>query len=387
MTPRERIRATLDHKRPDRVPMMVSARNEVEEALMRHYGVATFRDVLEVLDADLWRSAGATITRPGFTERVNGEITGDFGSSGPAIVHDERTYEDLFGVVSRVGTDGKYVEWVDGPFTATDDLDSFDWPRPEDVVVPPALQPTVTAYQEAGYWVSGSGGRHPFKQSWHMRGFENFLCDYLANPAFVERMYERLLALDVAACRAAAEAGCDMIDYWGDVAMQDRMILPPDAWRRLDKPVWAEIIRATREVKPDIVFFFHSDGDISPIIDDLIEVGFDIINPIQPECMDPARVKQRWGERVTLFGGGSVQRTLPFGSPDDVRREVEYLIETCAYDGGYILEASNVIGFDCPVENVATFFETGRDYDLSKLTGPPRTIPDQPPCMSVPINV
>lgn len=387
MTPRERMTATLEHRKPDRVPMQVNARQEVEEALVAHYGVSNFREVLEVFDADLWRSVGAKIRRASYTKRADGEITGDFGATGRVIVHDERTFEDLFGVVERVGKDGKYLEWVDGPFTKTDDLDSFDWPTPEEIEAPTDMQERVKALQDEGYWVSGSGGRHPFKQSWHMRGFENFLCDYLANPAFVEAIYGRVMALNIAACRAAAEAGVDMIDYWGDVAMQDRMILPPEQWRRLDKPVWAEIIRATREVKPDMVFFFHSDGDISPIVDDLLEVGFDIINPIQPECIDPARFKQRWGDRCTMFGGGSVQRTLPFGSVDDVRREAEYLLTCCAYDGGYVLEASNAISFDCPAENVAAFFETGRDFDLSALAGPPDAIPDHPPCMDIAIEV
>lgn len=387
MTPRERMKATLEHRRPDRVPMQVNAREEVERALVEYYGVSTFAEVLEILDADLWRSVGARIRRAGYTKRATGELTGDFGSTGRVIVHDERTFEDLFGVVERVGRDGKYLEWVDGPFTKTDDLDSFDWPTPEEVEVPADLADRVKALQQAGYWVSGSGGRHPFKQSWRMRGFENFLCDYLANPAFVEAIYARIMRLNIAVCRAAAAAGVDMIDYWGDVAMQDRMIVPPEAWRRLDKPVWAEIIRATRQVKPDIVFFFHSDGAIAPIVDDLIEVGFDIINPIQPECIDPARFKERWGARCTMFGGGSVQRTLPFGTVDDVRREVEYLLTCCAYDGGFVLEASNAIGFDCPVANVAAFFETGRDFDLRQLTGPPATIPDHPPCMDVAIRV
>jgi len=386
MTPRERMRATLAHRQPDRVPMALYARTEVQQALVRHYGVSRFEEVLELLDADMFRGAGATVRRESFERRAVGELSGAFGSTGKVIVHDERTYEDRFGVIHRIGTDGKYIEWAGGPFSASDDLDAFDWPLAAEVEVPADLASRAQAYRDQGYWVVGSGGPHPFKQSWNMRGFENFLCDYIANPAFVEAMYARLLPLNVSCCRAAAAAGCDMVMYWGDVAMQDRMIVPPERWRDLDKPVWAEIIRAAREVKPDLAFFFHSDGDISPIVDDLIEIGFDIINPIQPECVDPARFKQRWGERCTMFGGGSVQRTLPSGTLDDVRREVEYLLTCCAYNGGYVLEASNMISFDCPVENVATFFETGRDFDLSQLSGPPETIPDHPPCMDVPVG-
>ncbi len=119
------------------------------------------------------------------------------------------------------------------------------------------------------------------------------------------------------------------------------------------------------------------------IIDDLIEVGFDVLNPLQPECLNPGLVKARWGDRITLDGGGSVQRTLPFGSLDDIRREIDFLMTTCAYNGGYMLRPSNVVGFDCPVQNVVTYLEMARDYDLSKLDGPPDVIPDPPPCMRV----
>ncbi|KKK82169.1 hypothetical protein LCGC14_2806070, partial [marine sediment metagenome] len=202
----------------------------------------------------------------------------------------------------------------------------------------------------------------------------------------VDAIYDRIVRYDVAVCRASAAAGVDMIDYWGDVAMQDRMIVPPDSWRALDKPAWRTIIAETRKVNPDVKFFFHSDGDIRPIVDDLIEVGFDIINPIQPECVNPAEFKAKWGDRITLDGGGSVQRTLPFGSIDDVRREVDFLMTNCAYNGGYVFRASNAVGFDCPIANVVAYYEMARDYDLSRLTGPPDEVPDRPPCMDVRIS-
>ena len=174
-----------------------------------------------------------------------------------------------------------------------------------------------------------------------------------------------------------------MIQYWGDVAMQDRMIVPPESWRRLDREFWRRLIAGTREVNPDVRFFFHSDGNTVEIIPDLIEVGFDVINPLQPECVNPAEIEAEWGSRITLDGGGSVQRTLPFGTVEDVRREVDFLIRCCAYDGGYVFRASNAVSFDCPVENVVAFYELARDYDLSRLRGPPEVIPDPPPCMGV----
>jgi len=386
MNPRERMIATLNRRKPDRVPIQLGWRGEVFDAVREHFGVETNGEVARLLGADLTRSAGPKTRWKEYEKRTNGTLKGQYAWMGPVILHDERTFEGPWGVVQRVGTDGKYLEWVDGPFADTDDLDSFDWPGETVIEDDPELPAKVDAFKRQGYWVLGASGVHPFKQAWHMRGFENFLCDYVANPEFVEALYDRILDYTIAMCRRSAAAGVDQLAFWGDVAMQDRMIVPPEHWRRLDKPVWRRIITETRKVNPDVRFFFHSDGDVTPIIDDIIEVGFDILNPLQPECLNPAHVKAKWGKQITLDGGGSVQRTLPLGTLEDVRREVDFLIRTCAYDGGYVFRASNVVSFDCPVENVVTFYELARDYDLSRLEGPPDEIPE-PPCMSIEVHV
>ncbi|MCX7806547.1 MAG: hypothetical protein N3A38_15380 [Planctomycetota bacterium] len=384
MTPRERMLATLNHRMPDRVPIQLGWRDEVMEAVKKHYGVETEGEVARILDADICRGCGGIRTKwPEYEKRINGELRGPFGNIGKTVLLDERTFVDEWGVVERVGQNGKYLEWVDGPFAKTDDLDSFDWPTEANIVEEPGLKEKVAGLKKQGYWVTGPGGTHPFKQAWRMRGLENFLCDYVANPEWVEAIQDRILKYNLAICRRAAAAGVDMISYWGDVAMQNRMMVPPDMWRRLDKQFWKRLIKGTREVNPEVRFFFHSDGNIMEIIEDLIEVGFDIINPIQPECVNPALIKKKWGSRVTLDGGGSVQRTLPFGTLEDVRREVDFLMRYCAYDGGYIFRASNAVSFDCPVQNVVAFYEMARDYDLSKIKGPPDDIPERPPCMDV----
>ncbi len=383
MNPRQRIIATLEHQKPDRVPILLFWRDEIWEAVKKHYRVETAGEVARILEADLYRYAEIDTRWPDFEKRINGELNGPFGHIGQTILHDERTFEDPWGVVERVGTDGKYLEWVNGPFVENNDLDAFPWPSQDDLVYDPDnLAESVRVFQEEGYWVSCLNGVHPFKQAWRMRGMENFLCDYVADPEWVEAIHERFLAYNLAINRAYAAAGVDMFEYWGDVAMQQGMMVSPESWRRLDKQFWKRLIKGTREIKPDARFFFHSDGDITLIISDLIEIGFDIINPLQPECLNPAMIKKIFGRRLTLDGGGSLQRTLPFGAIEDIKREVDFLLRCCAYDGGYIFRASNVVGFDCPTDNVVAYYEAARDYDLSQLEGPPAEIPE-PPCMSI----
>ncbi|MBI4025866.1 MAG: hypothetical protein HY360_12850 [Verrucomicrobia bacterium] len=183
----------------------------------------------------------------------------------------------------------------------------------------------------------------------------------------LEAIYDPLFALAADMCVRMARAGVDMINIVGDVAMQDRIIMGGAALRRADKPRFAKLIAAGRAVNKDLHFFFHSDGKLTDLMDDLVDIGFDVINPIQPECMDPLEIKKRWGHRITLHGCISLQRTLPFGSVADVKREVETLVRECGRNGGLVLMPSNVIQPDTPVENIIACYHTARDLNRSTL--------------------
>ena len=248
MTPRERMIATLHHQKPDRIPIQFTLCDELMERVKRHYRVETGLEVERILDADIEREVGVTTLWPDYEKRTNGELNGPFGRVGRTVLRDARTFEDRWGVVQRVGDDRNYLQWVGGPFVNTDDLDAFNWPGADRIVDDPDLPSRVRKLKDEGYWVCGSGGVHPFKHAWRMRGFENFLCDYIANPEWVEAIYDRIVRYNLEHCRRAAAAGVDAIQYWGDVAMQDRMIVPPDRWRALDKPVWQRLIAETRKV-------------------------------------------------------------------------------------------------------------------------------------------
>jgi len=196
--------ATLSHRKPDRVPIQLGCREEIMEGLRRHYGVQTNGEVAEILDADLCRTVTAATRFPRFAERLAQQPPERLGVSGSdrVIWHDEQTFEDHWGVAQRFGADGKYLQWISGPFVETDDIDGFPWPSDDDFQPPADLARQVAAYNRKGYWVTGSGPVHPFKQAWHMRGFENFLCDYVLNPAWVERIYRRLVEFNLRSCRA-----------------------------------------------------------------------------------------------------------------------------------------------------------------------------------------
>jgi len=136
----------------------------------------------------------------------------------------------------------------------------------------------------------------------------------------------------------------------------------PDMWRRFMKTRWAKVWSAARTIKPDIEIFYHSDGNILDIIPDLIEIGVTILNPIQPECLDPLMVKRRFGDRIVLHGTIGTQTTMPFGTPDQVRQTVRERVERLGADGALILAPTHVLEPEVPLANVEAFFEACREY-------------------------
>ena len=235
------------------------------------------------------------------------------------------------------------------------------FPTPEDVREPERYAARVAELKAENRFVCGEVD-NPFKRLWHLRGYENALVDYLANPEVLEAVYDRLFAVVGELCVRMARAGVDMVKVVGDVSMQDRITMGPASWRKFDKPRWGRLIDACRAENPETVFFFHSDGKLDDLIDDLVEVGFTVINPIQPECMNPIEVKRRWGDRITMHGGISIQRTLPFGTVEEVRREVETLVRHCGYNGGLVVMPSNNIQPDTPIENILACYDAAREF-------------------------
>jgi len=368
MTPRERILTAMNHELPDRVPLHYWGRSDVNRALMQYLGLNNWHDVLRHLGCDGWAGVGLRLRFPAWevrTDKVAKE--GDWPGAGkPYVWHDEVTFEDEWGVVQRIGSNGRYVEYVRGPLADADDPDEYDFPGPDRIVDDPTLPERVRQLQRQGYFVHG-GVEQPYKTAWRLRGMEKNLMDYLLNRDFKEKLYDRIFATCEEICRRLVSAGVDMFEIGGDIAMHDRVIMGARIWREVEKPRLARLIGIARAINPRVHVFLHSDGNLMEIMDDLVEIGFDVINPIQPECMDPAEVKRRWGDRITLHGCGSIQRVLPFGSVADVRRHVRDLIATCGRNGGLVLGPANVLQPDIPLKNILTFYDTALKYDLRRL--------------------
>jgi uroporphyrinogen-III decarboxylase len=142
-----------------------------------------------------------------------------------------------------------------------------------------------------------------------------------------------------------------MIWLGDDVGAQNAMLISPKHWRRYLKPRMANFIARLKAINPQLKVAYHSDGCIYPIIPDLVEIGLDVLNPVQPASMDPVRLKRQWGDRLCFWGSIDEQHTLPFGSPEDVRKEVLTRIQTLGEGGGLIIGPTHHVQLDTPLEN------------------------------------
>jgi len=194
-----------------------------------------------------------------------------------------------------------------------------------------------------------------FDRGWALRGFENFLSDVVLNPKFVEELMDRLVEMYIRLIDQIARHPFDGIRFADDWGYQRGVLIGVTRWRKYVKPGLRKIFNRARE--KGLAVMVHSDGDITELIPDLIEIGVQILNPLQPEAMDVLEIKRRFGRDLCLNGGISTQLTLPRGTTRDVRREVAACLYHLGKGGGYVISPAKAILPDVPLENAAALID------------------------------
>jgi uroporphyrinogen decarboxylase len=227
------------------------------------------------------------------------------------------------------------------------------------------LREKVAAYHARDLAVLGAPPRLGgvlFEASWRLRGWDRTLRDIIANPARVEWLFDRLTEMGCVAAARVAQAGVDILALNDDVGTPTGMLVSPDVWRRFFKPRLGLMIRAARAVRDDLLMYYHSDGFIEPIIPDLIEIGVDVIEPVQPDVMDPARLKRLHGERLSFWGTVGSARLFCDATAEEVRTEVKQRIETVGPTGLILATAYDMDLPDVRWENVLAFFSAADEF-------------------------
>ncbi len=256
---------------------------------------------------------------------------------------------EIGGIYHAFGV-GRYTEMHGHPLAEDQAIDSYQPPDPTRPELYHEAEWVLQTFKDE-YWIVGVTVTTMFETAWALRGYERMLMDFAINPELVERLLDIPYRYHLTAAKKLTQMGVDMIWIGDDIGAQHQMILSPGMWRRFFKPLVASFIAELKAINPHVKVAYHSDGNITPVIPDLIEIGLDVLNPIQPASMDPAQLKRDFGDKLCFWGSIDEQHTLPFASAADVETEVRTRLATLGQKGGLILGPTHHVQLDTPMEN------------------------------------
>lgn len=228
----------------------------------------------------------------------------------------------------------------------------------------PALAASVLQHQRNGLAVMGSMACTIWEGSWYLRSMEDLMTDMMLEDERATLLLDRVTEKAIERIQCYARAGCDLVQCGDDIGMQSTVMMSVELWRTWLKPRFLKVIEAGKAINPDLLIFYHSCGYVLPFLDDLIEIGVDILNPVQPESMDFAEVHARTAGRLSYWGTIGTQQVLPFGTPDEVREAVWRNLRICGAQGGILICPTHVVEPEVPWENLVAMRDAARDFKL-----------------------
>jgi len=357
MMSKERFRTAIAFREPDRVPVDFWAMSEVIAALVAHLGLSSKEELLTHFDVDFRVIRGPRYVGP------------------PLETDNEGVEKDIWGVPRKSQTidtrygKASYKEVVSYPMAhvkTVEELDAYPWPQVEWFDFAEVAEQCRRCGDKVAVARGGRLNRTAqLKPAMYLRGVEQILVDIALEPALARALFDRIAQFYLDFDRAlfeAAEGGIDLFMMGDDFGMQNGTLVSPQMWREMLKPNFKRFIDLAHGF--DIPVMHHTCGSVRALMDEFIECGLDVLQSLQPEAakMDFAEIKREFGSQLAFQGAISIQKTLPYGSPEEVRAEVRQRTRTLGPGGGYILCTAHNIQPDTPLENVLALFEAYREF-------------------------
>jgi uroporphyrinogen decarboxylase len=386
--PRERVRTALRHVEPDRVPVDFLATPEIWGQLVDHLepdtdavGPSEFFDpaweaVLRhfevdcrVISYDQFCAPPESVLRQGARVDWWDALSRSTPNRMWRQVMPEGDSYDIWGHHIHIAENptGAYEEFASWPLSkaqTVEDLKTHPWPEPDWWDFSPL--PALLKHMNSGgpYHIRFRIGS-VFEVAWQLRGMQEFMMDLALDPSIPVFIMDRLAEVYAENTRRVLELAGDRLDMvylYDDVATQSSLMMSHDMWRKYIRPKHAQIIDVARSYGVPVMY--HCDGAIYPLIPELIDMGVEVLNPIQADAagMEPAHLKAEFGDRLSFHGGIDIIQTLPKGTVEDVRAEVYERICVLGQGGGYILASSHHIQSDTPLENVFAMYDVALRY-------------------------
>lgn len=378
MTSRERVRAALNHQEPDRVPVCIGGTgNKITEgriaALKEHFGISGETEPV-LVGPQLMRLDDRVLDYLGTDVRYlyANPPTGFRSREAPG---GGWYYE--WGLIYREHPESKMYEYVNRPLADATiaDLDSFDWPDAADPSRWAGLREKARQmYEQTDYALVAYRPMYNglFELCQVLRGTEKLFMDLILQPDFAEALFWKAGEVLKGLYRAQLDAVGDYVEwveFGDDLGSQSAPLISPDTYRKLLKPVHADLLASIKAHPSKPRLMYHSCGAIRRFIGDILDLGADILHPIQVAAkgMIPAEIKAEWGDRLSFLGGVDAQHTIPAGTPEEVAAEVRQRILEMGAGGGYVLAPSHNMADDVPLENILAFFEAAKKYGAYPL--------------------
>ncbi len=343
--------AATSHRRPARILFSFDMTEDLRQRVIARLGTADYQR-----HYGLMRSILVAPRRPAglppldFTPYWKGqELPPGTTFNGDGVAMAPSGFYHFWGYISPLRNARCLADIEKYPL---DDLAQFDCSQ---------MAATVKQARSEGQVSIGIVG-HMYETAWQIRGYEEFLVDILERPAWAECLLERIARQNLIKAIAAAKAGVDQLLCGDDVANQQAMMFAPDLWRRMMLSRWRRVWAAAKRIHPGIRIWYHSDGNITAIMDDLVRAGLDVLNPVQPECLDVDTLHRQYGRQLTFHGLIGTQSTMPFGTPQSVRARVREVIEKYGQNGGLIIAPTHVLEPEVPIANLEAFCEACREF-------------------------
>jgi uroporphyrinogen decarboxylase len=353
MKPRERVEMALNHEIPDRCPMQISFTPEFAGRLGKD---------MALQGKSLHNPHGGGNTYE--LERSLGEdmLLTSVGWAN-SYYQDDKPYTDEWGVGWEIHPyetpfgPGSYTEIAAHPLADDSAIQDYHPPDPNRPELYEASAQMIRDFK-ADYWIVGVTVTTIFETAWALRGLEQMMLDMVMTHELADHLLDIPYHYHLTAAKKLVELGVDMVWTGDDIGSQNQMMISPRMWRKYFKPRMANFVSTLKTINPAVKIAYHTDGNVEPVIPEFIEIGIDVLNPIQPASMDPAKIKKEYGDQLCFWGTIDEQQTLPFGTPDDVAKEVRQRLETIGYDGGLILAPTHHVQLDTPLENFWTMVNT-----------------------------
>jgi uroporphyrinogen decarboxylase len=368
MTSRERVTAAYSLQEPDRVPVCIGG-------TAQKFSNRIYFEVKEVLGIEDKLDREREVDELGSVIYYHPKVLDHFNCDFRHVQinrlpakkkFDDGSWEHELGFVLKPNCDNGLISIVSAPLAhaSKSDISSFDWPNPYSPKRTEGVKNDAVDYREntdfaVGMYKATLLG--VFDLCCALRGMDTFLMDLMLHEELAQALLERVFAFTYTVYeQLLEEAGeyVDVVEFNDDLGTQENLLLPPDIYRKFVKPYHAQIVELIKKKAPNAKVFLHSCGSVYDIINDFIEIGVDILNPIQPYAnkMKSDNLKKEFGDKLCFQGGIDLQRAM-IGSTDDVKIEIRERITTLGRHGGYVLATANNISGDIPVENVLTLYE------------------------------